>query len=78
MTIKVRIVFDGSAKCDGVSLNDDICQEPKLQSELFDVLLRFRRNPVAIGCGISEMYLQIEIVPEDNKSENRIEWMCEV
>ena len=56
-TTKVRIVFDGSAKCDGVSLNDAIHQGPKLQRELFDVLLRFRRSPVAIACDISEMYL---------------------
>ena len=64
-TTKVRIVFDGSAKCDGVSLNDAIHQGPKLQRELFDVLLRFRRSPVAIACDISEMYLRIEIAPED-------------
>ena len=29
------------------------------------MLLRFRKNPVALICDISEMYLQIEIVPED-------------
>ena len=65
VTTKVRIVFDGSGKCDGVSLNDAILQGPKLQRELFDVLLRFRRNPVAITCDISEMYLRIEIASED-------------
>ena len=56
-TIKVRIVFYGSANCDGVSLNDAIHQGPKLQRELFDALLRFRRNPVVIACDISEMHL---------------------
>ena len=65
VTTKVRIVFDGSAKCGAVSLNDAIYQGPKLQHELFDVLLRFRRNPVAIACDISEMYLRIEVAPED-------------
>ena len=40
-TMKVRIVFDCSAKCDGVSLNDEIHAGPKLQQDLFDVLLRF-------------------------------------
>ena len=62
---KVRIVFDCSAKCNGISLNDVINVGPKLQRELFDVLLRFRRNPVALACDIKEMYLQIEIEPKD-------------
>ena len=56
-TTKVRIVFDCSAKMDGVSLNDVICAGPKLQKDLFDVLIRFRRNPVALACDIKEMYL---------------------
>lgn len=64
-TTKVRIVFDCSAKTDGVSLNDVICAGPKLQKDLFDVLIRFRRNPVALACDIKEMYLQVEIEEED-------------
>lgn len=64
-TTKVRIVFDCSAKCEGISLNDVIHAGPKLQRELFDVLIRFRCNPVALVCDIQEMYLQIEIEPED-------------
>ena len=64
-TTKTRIVFDVSAKFEGVSLNDAIYQGPKLQRELTDVLLRFRRNPVALMCDIAEMYLRIEVVPKD-------------
>ena len=64
-TTKTRVVFDASAKFNGVSLNDMICQGPKLQRELIDVLLRFRRYPVAIICDIAEMYLRIELCPED-------------
>ena len=33
--------------------------------ELTDVLLRFRRNPVAPMCDIAEMYLRIEVAPKD-------------
>ena len=47
---KVGIVFDCSAKTDGVSLNDVICAGPKLQKDLFDMLIRFRMNPVALAC----------------------------
>ena len=39
VTTKTHMVFDASAKCNGVSLNDMIHQGPKLQNELFDVLL---------------------------------------
>lgn len=64
-TTKTRVVFDASAKCDGVCLNDMIHQGPKLQKDLFDVLLRFRKHPVALVCDIKEMYLRIKIAPED-------------
>ena len=64
-TTKVRIVFDASARYKGQSLNDLIQQGPKLQRDLFDVLLRFRRQPVALVCDIAEMYLRIGIAPED-------------
>ena len=64
-TTKVRIAFDCSAKCDGISLNDLTHAGPKLQRELFDVLLRFRRNTVALVCDIEEMYLQIKIESKD-------------
>ena len=64
-TTKTRIVFDASGRYQGVSLNDVICQGPKLQRDLFHVLLRFRKHPVALVCEIAEMYLRIEIPPED-------------
>lgn len=46
-------------------MNDAICAGPKLQKDLFDVLIRFRRNPVALACDIKEMYLQVEIEESD-------------
>ena len=65
VTTKVRIVFDCSAKCEGLSLNNIIHAGPKLQNELFDMLVWFRRNPVGLACDIKEMYLQIEIEEKD-------------
>ena len=64
-TTKTRIVFDASAKFSDVSLNDIVLQGPKLQKDLFAVLLRFRRNPVALMCDTQKMYLQIKLRPED-------------
>ena len=65
VTTKTRIVFDGSAKYKNQSLNENIHQGPKLQRDLFLVLLRFRRFPVALVSDISEMYLQIKVKPTD-------------
>ena len=64
-TTKTRIVFDASAKLEGISLNDIVHKGPKLQNDLLDVLIRFRRQPIALMCDITEMYLQIELSPED-------------
>ena len=72
-TTKVRIVFDCAAKCNGISLNDMIHAGPKLQQDLFNVLVRFHRNPVGIACDIKEMYLQIEIEEQD-RSHFRLLW----
>ena len=44
-----------------------ILSGPKLQREQFDMLLRFCRNSVALVCDVKEMYLQIEIHPDDRK-----------
>ena len=64
-TTKTRIVFNASAECAGVSLIDVIHQGPKLQCDLFDLLLRFRQFQVARVCNIAEMYLRIGIAAED-------------
>ncbi|XP_047123010.2 uncharacterized protein LOC105849104 [Hydra vulgaris] len=66
-TTKVRIVFDGSAKFNGKSINDVIYQGPKLQQDLVTVLLRFRKYPVALACDIAEMYLKIGIHKDDQR-----------
>ncbi|XP_071963873.1 uncharacterized protein [Antedon mediterranea] len=66
-TTKVRLVFDAAARYGGRCLNDMIYPGPKLQNDLFDVLLRFRKEKVAIICDIAEMYLQIGVQPEDRK-----------
>ena len=72
-TTKTRIVFDASAKYEGLSLNDFIHCGPELQNELTDVLLRFRKEPVALMCDISEMYLQIGIAQND-RQYHRMLW----
>lgn len=48
---------------------------PKLQNKLFDVLLRFRRNSVAIVCDIAEMYIYLRIkVPQEDRPYQQFLW----
>lgn len=43
-TNKVQIVFDASAKFNEKSLNTETLLAPKLQSNIFDILARFRKE----------------------------------
>ena len=73
-TTKTRIVFDAAAKSEGSSLSDVVHSGPKLQQNLLDVLLRFRKNQVAITCDIAEMYLQIEVKKKEDRKYLRFLW----
>ena len=48
-TTKTRVVFDGSAQKENVSLNNSLLVGPKIQDDLFEILLRFGRHKVAIS-----------------------------
>ena len=73
ITTKIRVVFDASAAYHGLSLNEAMKSGPNLQSDMSEILIRFRRKPIALICDISEMYLQIELAPED-KPFHRFLW----
>ena len=64
-TTKIRMVYDASAKEKGcVSLNECLDPGPSLTSKLFDVLLRFRANNIAIVGDIEKAFLQIDLNKE--------------
>ena len=72
-TTKTRIVFDAAAKDRGKSLNDAIRAGPKLQKDLLNVLIRFRRSPIALSGDISKMFLQVGLL-KDDRAYHRFLW----
>lgn len=71
---KFRVVFDGSCETNkGISLNDAQFVGPKLQRDLHDIVMRFRRHKVAINADIAKMYRQVRIDPE-HWNLHRIFW----
>ena len=66
VSTKVRPVFDASAKgFNGLSLNGCMEVGPCLLSNLTEILLRFRRWPIAITSDIEKAFLQIGVKKDD-------------
>ena len=49
---KIRVVFDSSASYEGVSLNEVLLTGPDLNNSLLGVLMRFRKEQVAITASV--------------------------
>ncbi|XP_027879371.1 uncharacterized protein LOC114148348 [Xiphophorus couchianus] len=58
---KLRVVFDCSAKFCGTSLYDTLLTGPDLINSLIGILLRFRKEAVAIICDIERMFHQFYV-----------------
>ncbi|XP_015126349.1 uncharacterized protein LOC107047934 [Diachasma alloeum] len=66
ITTKRRVVFNGYSKTtSGVSLNEILHAERKLQTEGSDVLIWLRTHRLIIGTDIVKMFRQIKVRPED-------------
>ncbi len=70
---KLRVVFDVAAKCDGVVLNDELLQGPDLANSLVGVLVRFRKEDIALMADIEAMFYQV-LIPESQRSYFRFLW----
>nr|XP_046258521.1 uncharacterized protein LOC124066300 [Scatophagus argus] len=70
---QIRVVFDSSAQYDGVSLNDVLLSGPDLNNSLLGVLMRFRKDPVAITADIQQMF-HCFLVREDCRDFLRFLW----
>lgn len=69
----IRVVFDSSAQHSGVSLNDVLLTGPDLNNALLGVLIRFRREAVAITADIQQMY-HCFLVREEDRNFLRFLW----
>lgn len=59
---KFRVVFDASARTtNGSSLNDVQYVGPRLQRDLFDILMSFRIGRIAMSADVAKMFRQIEV-----------------
>ena len=57
-------MFDASCASDGPSFNDCLYSGPNLLSKIFDILLRFRFNFIAVLADIKQAFLKAEISKE--------------
>jgi hypothetical protein len=73
-TWKICIVFDAAAKFEDTSLNDNLLQGPNLTNKIVDVLIRFRKEKIAVVADIQEMFHQIK-VPEKDRDSLRFLWL---
>lgn len=77
-TTKLRVVFNASLKTNsGYSLNDVLKIGPKVQKDVFDMVLRLRTYPILIVADIEKMYRMIWIDKSHRKLQ-RILWRDDV
>lgn len=70
---QIRIVFDSSAQHDGISLNNVLLKGPDLNNNLLGVLIRFRKEKIAVTADIQHMYYCF-VVKEDHRDYLRFLW----
>lgn len=70
---KIQGVFDSSAKYKGISLNQVLLKGPDLTNSLLGVLIRFRKEAVALNCDIEPMFYSFS-VREDHRNYLRFIW----
>ena len=67
-TSKLRIVYDASAKSTGPSLNECLYTGPKFGQSIFDILIRFRLQRVALTGDIEKAFLMLSMSCSDRDS----------
>ena len=71
---KIRVVFDCSVKYRGMCLNDALMQGPHLTNDLVGVLIRFRKELIAVTGDIRAMFHQVKVHPKDVNALRFLWW----
>ena len=71
---KIRVVFNCPAAYQGVSLNKLLYQGPDLTNGLCGVLIRWRKEPVAVLADIQSMFYQVRVAKEDRDMLRYLWW----
>ncbi|XP_060064935.1 uncharacterized protein LOC132545277 [Ylistrum balloti] len=69
----IRVVFYSSARHQGVSLNDVLLKGPDLSNSLQGILLRFRRERIAMTADVEQMFHNFHVC-EDHRDFLRFLW----
>ena len=71
---KVRVVYDAAAEYGGISLNKELLQGPQLNNSLIGVLLRFRKEKVAVASDIESMFHRVACREADTDALRFLWW----
>ena len=72
---KVRVVYDATAEYGGISLNKELLQGPQLNNSLIGVLLRFRKEKVAVASDIESMFHRVACREADTDALRFLWWI---
>lgn len=70
---QIRIVFDSSAQYEGISLNSVLLKGPDQNNDLLGVLIRFRKEKIAVTADIQHMFYCF-VVKEEHRDYLRFLW----
>eukprot|EP00731_Ephydatia_muelleri_P009272 Em0004g1610a len=76
-TSKLRIVYDASARSNGLSLNDCLYAGPTFGQNIMDILLRFRIHRVAVIADIEKAFFMVSVSEED-RDALRFLWIHDI
>jgi hypothetical protein len=62
---KVRVVFDASAKHEGVALNEVLFKGPSLFNDIGTTLLLIREKKFSLSGDVHQMFLQVGVKKKD-------------
>ena len=71
---KVRVVYDAAARFEGTALNKELLQGPLLNNSLVGVLMRFRKDEVAVASDIESMFHRVAYRDDDTDALRFLWW----